>query len=213
MTATISSVDCLSIGTSRVGLLWPLQYWKCLIDAVTLEGAKKNPKSEYADIQFHSLRTELNGKGRVKCHLHERLHKLSDSLLSAIQVERVVTGKEYLKCQQAQLPSVDRWSDMEGYGSLSVEWFRTIGARKYEGESKQHRESIQNRLENIDKSFNGLQLAFELRKDRKRPVDLDNLVDAVITPFSRHFTELLSIECYKLPPKDGRLENLYFIAL
>ncbi len=51
----------LEIKTSKKGRLWPTEYYKVLIDALTRGGAKHNPIEEYLELANVLIRHFPNG--------------------------------------------------------------------------------------------------------------------------------------------------------
>jgi len=174
------------IWTSKSGRLWPTEYWKTLIDALSSGGSKYDPRLKYPDLarQLDAI-VEVRG-ARYYPRAGTVLAIHDDTALRLVLVHRVETGDEGIVFGRAALPNTGCWV------SISFPFFGTIGDTRYEVQSKLNCDAIAEQLKPQLREVartSTLCLCFQLSANR-RDRDLDNLADALMPLFNRHCEDL-----------------------
>ncbi len=114
----------IEISTSKPGVLWPGEHWKCLIDALARGGARRDPGLKYPDLRprLDSLCEERNRRFFPKSGT--ALEALDDVSVRSIRVRRCRPGAEEVALCQVKMPATDKWH------SVQVPFFGTIGGHR-----------------------------------------------------------------------------------
>lgn len=193
---------CLEINTSKKGRLWPTEYYKIVIDALTRGGAKHSPFDRYPDLSDALDGLVIEREGRYYPQEESPLFNLDDVALSALIIRRVNVGQESICVSAKTNPSTESWHQ------FCLDYFGTIGDGKAEKQSKRNREILEIETNSIiDPHQNGLSLSFQLNQSRNNR-DLDNLVDSLIPFFNSKIPGMDSISVFKEPSRSTQREVL-----
>jgi len=192
------------VWTSKGGRLWPIGYWKTLLDCLSRGGAKHDPRDVYPDLaKLLDPMIEFRD-GKYFSRPGTLLCTLDDCEVRIIRVCRVALGREWLNVCSATGPNTADW------GVCEVPAFRTPGSSKYEAQSKRNQAALASLIAE-SKDIRELSFSFRLStKIRRPPIDLDNLFDALVPFFNRTLPLLDEIFLIKEEPADLALEALRY---
>jgi hypothetical protein len=109
MTETITA---LKISTSKRGRLWPTEYWKPLVDAVTRGGAKHDPRLKCPDLRAALDDLMEVGDGRYWPRAGSPFSGTDDVALRLLAVCRVKPGSESVRFESCELPDFSSWEQI-----------------------------------------------------------------------------------------------------
>lgn len=191
--------------------LWPSEYWKALIDALTVKGSKNDPRIKYRDLTKYLNDVVEVHYGRFYVRLQSQVEYIDDVSLWTTTVRRVNSGEESLIIRQDKLLQTGSWH------SIMVDYFGTIGDNKAEAQTKLNKKLVSQKYGKLLKQHclaGRLAVSFQLSTNQKyrasRDRDLDNLADAMMPLFNRHLLPLDSLVILKEPPRHEPGEILRF---
>ena len=192
----------ISVGTSRLGRLWPTEHWKTLFDSLSAKGAKHDPRLRYPELDraLEGIVEERSGRFYPKAATPFR--GVDDCEVRMIKVARVPTGSEFVEFEDARLPNTTGWR------SLEVPFLGTIGDALYEEQSKRSASALLSMGHPVAVPVT-LQLGFSLSRTRKDR-DLDNLFDGLASAFNRLFSNMQGLLLFKTEPWEKGHEVLTF---
>jgi len=199
----------LHISTSMRRRLWPTEYWKPVVDAVTRGGAKRDPRLKCPD-----LRAVLDDLIEVRDGRYWPKHNspfsvADDAALKMLIIQRVKPGSESVRFATCAVPDLSSWEQ------IGFPYFGTIGNSKYEAQTKRNREKLANSF-TAPPSPAWLGLAFQLSQERLsargRDRDIDNLADALMPFFNRAVKRFEEIVLVKMPPINSSEEILRYLC-
>ena len=182
---------CLKIQTSKSGRLWPTEYYKTLVDALSEGGSSNNPQEKYPDLRSAITNKIVERMRRYFLAIDSPLADYDDVALRVISIKRVKQGDELIQISHVNLPNTSGWD------IVPVKYFGTIGNSKYEAQSNKNRELIAAALTAPPHDlYRKIYFSFQLSNKRKDR-DLDNLVDAIIPMISKTINPLDQIVAVK----------------
>jgi hypothetical protein len=192
----------LKIVTTRTGILWPTEYWKCLIDALFMKGSNADPRTRYPDlVNLNELVQERSGRFFPVGALISST--CDDTQLRFIQVERATGQFGYVAiCESPVLPDTDSWFNID------VPYFGTIGDRRSEQQIQDNRIALQQCWPPEWQLGDHFSIEFRLSASRLDR-DLDNLADGIMPFFSSMPIKLCSLRLYKSTNARSEHESLH----
>jgi hypothetical protein len=191
----------LQIVTTRSGLLWPTEHWKCLIDALFMKGSNADPRTKYRDLlNLNDLVQDRSGRFLPVDGLISS--KCDDTQLRLIHVHRGTSENGGVSIfNTSDLPDTKSWFVVE------VPCFGTIGDRKSELQIADNRNTVQQIWPSDWPQSDHLSLEFRLSSDRSDR-DIDNLADGIMPFFSGKFPNLQALRMFKSTHNGSDSESL-----
>jgi len=200
----------LKICTSKTGLLWPIGYWKTLIDSLTCRGAQNDPREKYEDLA-NALRPLIEERdGRFFPVSGIATDQVDDSAIGMIEICRTEQGCESIRAGFATPPLSDRWhTDL--WRQVRFAYFGTISRAVVEAQTRENRTRLEaDAIPRLQYPVSeDLGLSFQITNGRLNR-DLDNLVDALIPFFNAHMEPIDRICAVKESPVDADYEMLRY---
>jgi hypothetical protein len=197
----------LTISTSKRGLLWPTEHWKCLIDSLCQGGSKHDPRLQYPVFTQCLAPLVREDNGRFFPTAESWLVAHDDTAISFLRITRVPEGDDEVCLHVPMTP------DIEGWPVFEFPYFGTIGSSISEAQTSENVAMLRARADELTQHPRPtlLQLHFQLSGER-RDRDLDNLGDALMPFFNGLFPGLVDIRLTKGPPRPGQAERLWVSA-
>ncbi len=192
----------IEIRTSKQGQLWPTEYYKGLIDALTRGGTRHDPIDKCPDLAGALVDLVYERGGRFYPAQLILLSQFDDVELDAIVARRVGDGNEAVRIGSVTMPQTDKRL------KFTCDFFDTNGDSKAEAQSKKNRRMLEVQAgPSLKRHANRIIMSFQLINER-RDRDLDNLVDPLIPFFSAKIQALDCVCAVKEVPQPTGKEIL-----